>query len=76
MRHAAILRRFWQTHSGLTAVDAGVIAAATLGAAGLAYAWKLHLSRGKSAGAEAGAAAQTVGTAQPAAVAAAAAAPS
>ncbi len=45
LRHAAILRRFWQTHGGLTWWDAGFISAATLTVVGLGYAWKLHLGR-------------------------------
>jgi hypothetical protein len=45
LRHAAILRRFWQTHGGLTLWDAGFISAATLAVVGLAYAWKLHLGQ-------------------------------
>lgn len=46
LRHARVLRRFWQTRAGLTLADAGLAALVVGGAAGLAWAWKLHLAQG------------------------------
>ena len=42
-RHATTLRRFWQTHSGLTRGDAIVAALFLAGTAGIALAWKSHI---------------------------------
>jgi hypothetical protein len=39
MRHAAVLRRFWQTHSGVTWQDAVVVVAAVALTAGFASLW-------------------------------------
>ncbi|KAL4425686.1 hypothetical protein ABPG75_009702 [Micractinium tetrahymenae] len=39
-RHASVLRRFWQTHSGFTLADALVAGLFLAGAAGVAWTWK------------------------------------
>lgn len=39
-RHASVLRRFWQTHSGPTLADALVAALVLAGAAGIAWSWR------------------------------------
>ena len=43
-RHAGVLRRFWQTHSGVTLGDAVVAALVLAGTASIAQAWRTHLA--------------------------------
>lgn len=47
VRHAAVLRRFWHTHGGVTWPDVAVAAAFALGTAGLALVWRSHLQQGR-----------------------------
>ena len=46
-RQAAVLRRFWQGHSGITWQDAAVGAVFLAGSASLAYYWKRHIIGGR-----------------------------
>lgn len=51
-RHAGILRTFWQTHHGLTRMDAAFVALVFASAAGLALVWKSRLRHAGGGAAE------------------------